>query len=265
LQGVEVRRQFNEVESTIPTIFSYFSAPGGTLLWKGLENTFKESPIWWDHLLFPGSIVIITLFISILLFNKLYKNENKYYLIGFLFLFLFTISINNKTLYGLIFKLPGFNSMRALGRVINVELFFFSVFTVLTLKYFYNKLRYKTAFILIATVLIILDQAIISKPSWNFNKSESQNRINELENQITNNTNKTCFAYCPTNKTDPFPFYNIDAMLLSQTINLPTINGYSATCPIQTLCNFITGLDTTDLYEWSKYNNLNKENILILH
>jgi len=32
------------------------------------------------------------------------------------------------------------------------------------------------------------------------------------------------YAYCPTNNTDSLCVYNIDAMLLSQTINLPTAN-----------------------------------------
>lgn len=105
---------------------------------------------------------------------------------------------------------------------------------------------------------------ITNNPSATYNKLESQNRIIELTKQTYNLKNKTCFAYCPTNKAENLFNYNIDAMLLSQTINLPTVNGYSATCP-GPICNFITTLDTTSLYGWTNQNNVNKEKILILH
>lgn len=257
-------RQFNEIANTIPTIFSYFSSTTGTLLWQRLENTFKESPIWWDHLLFPGGIAIISLFISIIFIKKLFKNENKYYLLGFLLLFIFTLTVSDNTLYKLIFKIPGFNSLRSIGRVINVELFFFAIFTVFFLNYFYKKTRFKIIFLIIVIFVVVMDQTIISKPAPTYNKLESQNRIFRLTKQIKNIKNKTCFAYCPTNKIELLFVYNIDAMLLSQSINLPTVNGYSATCP-GPICDFISVLDSTSLYGWTNQNNINKDDVLILH
>ncbi len=257
-------RQFSEVENTIPTILSYLSSASNTLCWHSLENTFHSSQILWDHLLFPGGIAILSLLISIVFFKKLYNRENVYYLLGFLLLFIFTLTIKDFSLFKLIFKIPGFNSLRSIGRIINLELFFFAFFTVLLLNNLYKKVRFKIFFLIISILLVLADQAIVSKSSLTYSKAESQNRINELMKQTKNIKNKTCFAYCPTNKTEKIFVYNIDAMLLSQIIKLPSVNGYSSTCP-GNICDFITTLDTASLYQWTNLKSINKEEVLILH
>lgn len=255
-------RNFNEVADSLPTIFSYLSPVNGTLLWKNLENLF-ELPIKWDHLLFPGAIPILSVFIFIPILIKFKNREYSYYFIGFLLLFVFTLRIVDFTLYKVIFFIPGFNSMRSLGRVINIELFFFALFTVWSLKYFVEKAKYKYLTIFIAFVFIIIDQTVVLKPSAVYNKFDSQNRIKNLLGKAKNIDETHCFAYVPKIIEYPNFVYNIDAMLLSQKINVPTINGYSATCP-NSICNFITSLDTTTLYQWTEQNKILKNKIIII-
>jgi len=154
--------------------------------------------------------------------------------------------------------------MRAIGRIINIELFYFSLFVVLVVNYFYKKTKYQKTLISFVVLLTVLDQAIIiQNPSPTFNKLDSQQRINKLAKKIGDKEKYSCFAYCPIDKIEPNFAYHIDAMLLSQAINLPTVNGYSATCP-GPICNFINQLDTTSLYQWTSANNINKKDVLIL-
>lgn len=256
-------RQFFEVKDSIPTINSYLFSINGTLIWHWLENTYKFSSIWWDHLLFPGGIALISFFSTLLLFRKIYTETYKYYLFGFLLLFVFTLNIYEFTFYKIIFILPGFNSIRSLGRVINIEVFFFAFFVVIMLQYISLRIKYKYIFLGFVLIITLLDQAIIEKPYPTYNKIEAQNRIARLVEKAKSITNEKCFAYCPVTKTEPVYFYHIDAMLLSQKIKLPTVNGYSATCP-DYICNFITTLDTTTLYQWITLNNIPKDKIFII-
>ncbi len=258
------KRNFEEIEPSIPRIWSYFSSTSGTYLWSWLEKTFQSSPIWWDHLLFPGAIVFVSIILSVVLFKKIFTYDKKYYAYSFILVFIFTLSVNDITLYKLFLNLPGFNSMRAIGRIINIELFYFSVFIILVVGYYYKKTKYKKILISLIVLITILDQSIIKQnPSPTYSKLESQNRITTLTKKIVNKENYSSFAYCPIDKTEPIFAYHIDAMLLSQTINLPTVNGYSGTCP-GLICEFINQLDTTSLYKWTNENKINKKDVLIL-
>lgn len=255
-------RSFNEVENTLPTIFSYLSSVNGTLLWKPLENLFIL-PIKWDHLLFPGIISLVSVFVFIGILFKLKSKEYGYYFIGFLLFFIFTIRVFDFTMYRYVFYIPGFNSMRSLGRVINIELFFFSLFTVLSLKYIVERTKYKHFTLVIGLIFVVLDQTIVSKPSAVYSKLEAQDRISDLRKKVRFLDSIQTFAYCPEKIELPLSYYNIDAMLLSQEINIPTINGYSATCP-NSICNFITTLETNNLFQWVELNKLDENKLLVI-
>lgn len=256
-------RNFNEVTDSLPRIYSYLSSVNGTLLWRAFENMF-ELPIKWDHLLFPGIIPIISFFVFIKILIKYKSREYSYYFIGFILLCLFTLRIADFTLYKYIFYIPGFNSMRSLGRVINIELFFFALFVVWSLKNVIEKIKFKSLFVFLVFIFILLDQTVISKPSPVFNKKESQKRIVDLIEKTRNISDDVeCIALIPKKIDNPLFIYNIDAMLLSQRINIPTINGYSATCP-NSICNFITKLDSTSLFQWTNKNNISKDKLFII-
>src|SRR5690606_17767604 len=102
----------------------------GSLLWNGLENIARDIPAWYDHQLFPGVFVYISIIATCFLLIK-YKMQNHLELtlvliIGLITL-LFFIRIDDFTLYRYIYKIPGFHSLRSLTRIIGVDLLVFAL------------------------------------------------------------------------------------------------------------------------------------------
>ena len=97
------------------------------------------------------------------------------------------------------------------------------------------------------------------------NKYESQQRkesiINSLNN--SNNNNYAAFAVCTQNNNE-LMFINIDAMMASQVVLKPTVNGYSSTC-IDQICNFLYKPDSTSLYNWLDLKGIDKKSVLIIN
>jgi len=177
---------------------------------------------------------------------------------------LFTIKIGNFTIYKLIYFIPGFGSLRAIGRVVHLELFFYAMILVSVLLFFYNKVRFNKIFIITILLLIIADQFIDKTIAINYNKENAQNRTKEIVNLLENKNVKqyNAFAICVKNKEELYK-YNIDAMIASQVVNKPTINGYSGTCMGKN-CDFIVNLDTISLYDYLNFNWIKKNEVLVI-
>jgi len=256
-------REFAFIFDTLPTIKSYFYIPKGSILWHFLEKTGESIPYNWEHYLFVGGIPILSLLIFIL-FIKKFNSENKMMAFSLILILLFTIKIGNFTIYKLIYFIPGFGSLRAIGRVVHLELFFYAMILVSVLLFFYNKVRFNKIFIITILLLIIADQFIDKTIAINYNKENAQNRTKEIVNLLENKNVKqyNAFAICVKNKEELYK-YNIDAMIASQVVNKPTINGYSGTCMGKN-CDFIVNLDTISLYDYLNFNWIKKNEVLVI-
>lgn len=248
---------------TLPSIKSYFFIVGGNLIWPFFENTGKDIPIYWEHFLFVGGVPIV-LMLFYIYFIKRFSNNNKIFLFTLLLLIILTIRIGDFSFYRYIYNIPGFGSMRALGRIIHIELFFFSIIAVSFLSFAYNKIKYKKIFIILTFCTLLIDQYFNPNVVNTFNKVDAQQRTEYIIKSLTNSSvqNYSAFAVCAQNN-DQSMFINIDAMLASQAILKPTINGYSSTC-VGPICDFLYTSDTTSLYNWLYVNNINKDSVLVI-
>jgi len=254
----------NSFFNSLPCIKSYFFIVGGNLIWPFLEHTGSDILFYWEHFLFVGGVPIILLLLYVI-FIKKFPNENKIFLFTLLLLIILTIRIGDFSFYKYIYMIPGFGSMRALGRIIHVELFFFAIISVTFLSFVYNKIKFKKIFIILIFCILLIDQFFNPKVVNTINKYESQQRkesiINSLNN--SNNSNYEAFAVCTQNNNE-LMLINIDAMMASQVVLKPTVNGYSSTC-IDQICNFLYKPDSTSLYNWLDLKGIDKKSVLIIN
>jgi len=168
---VEISRQFGyrefaEVFSYLPTWRSYFSSTPEPVLWNFLTWHIRPTMNnWWEQFLFPGALpwLAITFFPFVLLSKKVCSNNKKLVALSILVLFLtiiFSMRMNNFTLYKVFFSLPGFGSMRSINRLINLEIFLFVLILVFVGKALIESYKNFQYFLLFLPLLVIADNAV---------------------------------------------------------------------------------------------------------
>ena len=229
---------YHEIVQNIPTIKSYFFSSPGTLFWLKLEHIADEYTSFWDHRLFPGGVASISILIFfVVVIFRVYSKKNSENTIILLFTcfftFLFFIRINEFSFYKLIFNIPGFGSMRALQRIINIELIFYAIAVAFVFNLFFNNMKRWNQFSLFILVMciIIFDNFSFANTTHRVEKSISQKRINNLICKMKNISKDGIVSYEPDTMTSYSHEYQLDAMLASQSLSLKCLNGYSATSP----------------------------------
>lgn len=233
---------YENISGSIPTFMSYFFSWKGSLLWDSFSETCIQYPAFWDHEIFTGgfaSLGLITMLlvtVALLLWKRfaasLPKNHFNLFLItGFVTFFLF-LRFGDVSLYRLIHMVPGYGSMRALQRIVNIELLFFAgaAAWLLGLVFKENKIwSYAAGFALIP--LILLDNHVPSDFIHRREKTMSQQRINALIEKMKDIPKDAIVSYEPDSLESAPMDYQLDAMLATQSLGLKTLNGYTATSP----------------------------------
>lgn len=263
-------RAYEEVVNSIPYIKSYFFAWQGSFSWSFLTKTAMDIPIWWDHFLFPGGLVILAFFLFPIIAYKQPKDKFRTaaitVYISTLLIIMFTLQINGVSLYKFIYHLPGFSSMRAIGRIIQVELFLFALIVVYSITWITKNLKHKNLLLVLLAGICVFDQ-FTTETMGTYSKEDSQNRVRTLENKLMEKdfNQYYAFAYIPDNKNESESYVQIDAMLASQKLNISTINGYTASCPGE-FGPFWRNYDSLSLNNWLLSRNMDiaKNKILLI-
>jgi len=234
---------FDQVLSTLPTPGSYFFSWKGSNFWDVLSETCISYPAFWDHEIFSGAFASLGFFLSLLLVlaGVFYKPADVWsggdmrkrllILCGFITFVLF-LRLSNFSLYRFVYIIPGFGSMRALQRIINVELLFFAAGLTGLLH-----LLTKGRPLLALCVALLLVPAIIAdnyvNPAFIHHKevAVSQQRVQPLVDQMQGLLPQTIVCYEPDTMVSQPMDYHLDGMLAAQQMGFKTLNGYSATSP----------------------------------
>jgi hypothetical protein len=178
----------DEIVDKIPTVKSHFFSQKGSILWDFLSNVHVGSSAWWDHQIFAGALATLCLiaFVGIMLWkwksSRLNQNEKTLFLIALttLFTFFFYIRINAYSSYVVLYFLPGFTSMRAIARIINIELLFFAIATAWVVSSIIKKngWKYFPLFILGCSAFLF-DNYFKEGKSY---RTEKKLRLTELKN-----------------------------------------------------------------------------------
>jgi len=258
-------RSAEEIELMLPRVQSYFLAINSEL-WQSNSPIFSNIPMLHEHQLFPGISIYILVIIGIL---WKFPSENRNFAIinitSVFILVLFTININGLSLYKLILGFPGINSIRAVTRIQLVLMWPLAVFASCVMDTMYKKtsaiLNMKIASYFIFSILVI-ESTLFNH--YTYSKKEGQIRISQLRNQITQKmgiSNVDPIIYLGPENNDPFYITELDAMLVSQQLDTPTLNGYSG----NVLYGFEPASDCVQLpiriLKYMKFINTNDKNV----
>lgn len=234
---------YENVLQSIPTPASYFFSWRGSLFWDSLSELCIGYPAFWDHEIFAGalatlSFIIVSLIALVALFlkNKLnrFKSDKQVYLLALtgLVTFIVFLRVNDFSLYRIIYSVPGFGSMRALQRIINIELLFFAISLACLVNAFTQKKTYLNSLIFfVVMAALVADNYMKEGFVHQRVKAESQLRISELEKKMQSIAKNTIVSYEPDSLLSSPMDYHLDAMLAAQGLGITTLNGYSATSP----------------------------------
>lgn len=228
---------FNEISHTLPSLKSYLTSPPGTLIHRPLEGFIgNDHPAFWDHFIFPGWLVILFFVISIVfLFRKWFgkvkimSKEHYIILLTGLLTFLIFLRVDSASIYFFVHQIPGFSAMRSLTRIINVQLLFFGLSLAIVLLYFIKK-RQISSFLVFMLImpLLTIDNYRKFDSAYRVSKSEVEARHNNLVDKMDHLSPGSVISYEPEELKERGHIYQLDAMLAAQSVNLKSVNGYSA-------------------------------------
>ncbi|MHB8261262.1 MAG: fascin domain-containing protein [Bacteroidia bacterium] len=261
-------RNFQDGFGTIPTLRSYFFTGKSSIMWGVLSDHGIKLPSFWNHFLFVGAlpwigIVIVPIVLLWKHTESLQKKLIAFISLSFVLSFIFCLNINGFTLYKYIFDLPGFSAMRAINRVINTEAMFFVLIFVFIMKELMNKSVTVKYAIYNLPLLIVIDNLIDPTEVARYDKKESQQLIESVKINITNQYDKkhAAIAYMAENVTGEDPIkMQLNVMLASQELNIPCVNAYSGFFPGE-FGDFFDRTDERALLKWLNYNHADKTQI----
>jgi hypothetical protein len=234
---------YEVIDHSIPTIQSYLYGQFGSI-WSFTAEMENDFLVPWIHQLFPGAIAILS-FIGLIVVIIYRRFSQKSFLTEsisrahiFIFLtallsFLFFVRIGDFSLYRLIYELPGFYSIRAVQRIININLIFFAfsvtALTYLALKNWY-KLRVPIFFLVV--VMLIIDNYQSARYISRTPHDLAQELTSDLRKKMEGIPKGTIVSYEPLETGEyPIQFYQITAMLVAQEKGLKCLNGYTSKVP----------------------------------
>lgn len=234
---------YQRIIDTIPSIKSYFYSNGGSLPWEFLSHMNVHVEMWGQHQLFAGGVATICLAIGFawVLFH-LYRSKWKItslsppllLILTGLITFVLFLRIDSVSAYISVYYIPGFTSMRSLTRIINIQLLFFAISVAFVFSGLLKTTdKRNTLFFLIALGFLIADNSFYGHKTFRWSKDEAKARVSVLDKSLASIPDGSVFSYEPAEQTDLPIHYQLDAMLASQKHNLKTVNGYTATSPVE--------------------------------
>lgn len=232
--------------SKLPTLFSYIHSPPDSFAWGWLSGIGDHLPQHWNQELFTGGIGTVSLlglvFFSIkCLLNKQFSNyfNRRFVTLGLTAMFTFFLftRFGDFSLYRLLYELPGYASMSAVHRVINVQLIFMATGAAL-LSYLLIQVKPKLSFFIFIAIVaaLLLDNYHLNKTDYRYRtpKSTYYKRLNGVKKKMNDIPEGSVVSYEPKDsllKQEAAIIFQLDAMLASQHLNLKCVNGYSGSCP----------------------------------
>ncbi len=236
-------RPFETLVNSIPTVSSYLFSWKGSLCWDSLSQFCVNYPSFWDHEIFAGglatvSFVLVALICIASFFSKkifsIFQVHKTLQIVFFsgIITFIVFLRIGDLSIYRIVYAVPGYGSMRALQRIINVELLFFAI----AFAYFVNLVTkknnwYSLVLAIFIVAVFVCDNYVPSENTYRCSKTDSQIRIQALVKKMNSVSKRSVVSYEPDSLFLEPMLYHLDAMLAAQTLGLATLNGYSATSP----------------------------------
>ncbi len=259
---------FDQVLYTIPELKSFLYSKTGSLLWKPLESSsLRANPVYFDHQIFPGFIAVICTLIAVgvavVHWKRLEKNTKILFIVGLITFFIF-LRIDNFTLYETLYHLPGFSSMRAIHRIIGIELLFVSLAVAYIYRFIFSKLnpRYPILFLIGLVLVFAVDNYVFPENRYRTMKASSNQRVDRIVAKIKTLPKESVISYEPDSIDIPFAC-QIDAMLASQQLGLKCINGYTSTSRWE-YAHYWNNLSEEGRVQWLQANSIDPYSVHVV-
>jgi len=268
-------RAFDTIEASIPRIRSYFFTSQASTIWYEIffTHTSDKMELWWTHFLFPGltPYLIMLLGIPLIILQPKGKGMKKLYFYGLsmLLAIFFSTHFGSFTPYEWVYKLPGFSSMRAINRIINVNVVFILFFAASILNT-YQKV--KPRFVTLSLIFLLFvpyDNSF--DMNWDvkrFSKIESREKIDrvkqKIQDQLQNSKNAVAVKLPLQGMShDQVINHHITVMLACQELGITCINGYSGNYPPNYM-TFFDHVDESSLKKWLENKSLTVDQVQMI-
>ncbi len=231
-----VERDYGDIGEGLPTPISYLYPGSNSLLYDWMRPLGKYLTNPHEHTLWMGLSCILAVVLGVFLVRTKKNKQVKFWLLSFLLIILITLNFyGHVSFYAVVYLIPGFEAVRAVSRIVQIELFFLGGLIAVVIDQLVKedwKLSKRIFALGLVTLFVIADQFVWDSGLNRHSKKNSQFRLNALKEQILFEDYRSAdaFVYIPSDHFEVYK-YHMDAMLVSQEIGLPTVNGYSAFSP----------------------------------
>ncbi len=267
---------YEQVMTTLPTLSSYLFSTGGSCFWDALMNVGNDLPYSWDFKIFPGGIALLSLAIVFAMATRdgfLRKQKawlplsgaQSMTLLSLTVTLLFFLQMDGFSFYRLLHLLPGFASMRALQRIINIDILLFATALSLVSDCLFTwKFKLSKFLFPVLLLLLIVDNRIVPGSVFKVSKQGAQIRVKELVEKIKTTDSETILSYESDTLEHLQYILQIDGMLAGQEVGFPTLNGYSATAPLGFDAYWVRPNEETRRV-WLKQKGFSEEHLQVYH
>jgi hypothetical protein len=231
-----------EVSDLLPQPVSYLlGSPGDYLVGLFSVPPHANSRFPREHRLFMGlvplaSVMIVT---AMLLVRRLRSALPPFVppvIIAIWSLFVLTLSWDGASVYHLVLSVaPSVSGIRGVTRIVVLALYLVSIVTAALIEVLITRHR-QVAYVVVPIVLLGTF-AECTPPGVSYGKGDSQRRIREIADSVGvarrqpgQREEPVLAALGPTTHPD-WIFFQLDAMLAAQDLNVPTLNGFTRVAP----------------------------------
>jgi hypothetical protein len=242
LSGQVPGNPVGEVSDLLPQPVSYLlGSPRDYLVGLLSVPPHAKSRFPLEHRLFIGlvplaSVMIVT---AMLLVRRLRSALPPFVppvIIAIWSLFVLTLSWDGASVYHLVLSVAPFASgIRGITRIVVLALYLVSIVTAALIEVLITRHR-QVAYVVVPIVLVATFVEC-TPPGFSYGKDDSQRRIREIANGVSATRSPTgqreepvLAALGPTTHPD-WIFFQLDAMLAAQELNVPTLNGFTRVAP----------------------------------
>lgn len=228
------KRPTEEIESMLPRPASYLFA-ASSKLWRFHWSRFDAIPMLHEHAMFVGLAPFLGIAVALILRGRKIAPAGDHFrptLTALLFIVLLTLFVGHHSLYQLLERLPGANAIRAVSRIVTVQMFAFAVLLACGIDALMRmpaRTKLPQAMALLIAAFMVFESSYV----WHFvtEKKVWLDRLAKLETRLPPTLPDAPILM--NGGTPDVMFYDteIDAMLLAQQHGWQTYNGYSGSVP----------------------------------
>ena len=272
-------RGFAEVKAAIPQVRSYFFTHPGALSWRSLStHSGFAAAAPWSHFLFVGAVPwIAILLLPFVLWKWRAEATLKRPIVllttALFFSTLFSLRIGDFTLYALIHHIPGFGAMRAIDRIINVQVMYFVALMVMVFSAGAHKPWSRLVIGACLPIAVVVDNMIDTRELNRYDKYAARALVDRavLDMQLQKDATASAIAYTPARGVLDFAEdhersirMHLTAMLAAQQSGIPIVNAYTGSYPGNYM-QFWDRQDQRSLDAWCAFNGTTSSGIRVMN